>query len=48
LIIRDAHQADIPNIIEGIKDFVGGRVVDRLLENGTVLEFTWDSYRIRR
>ena len=22
MIIRDAHQADIPNIIEGIKDFV--------------------------
>ena len=34
--------------VQGIKDFVGGRVVDRLLENGTVLEFTWESYRTRR
>lgn len=31
--------------VQGIKDFVGGRVIDRLLENGTVLEFTWESYR---
>lgn len=31
--------------VAGIKEFVGGRVIDRLLENGTVLEFTWESYR---
>ena len=34
--------------VQGIKEFVGGRVIDRLLENGTVLEFTWESYRGRK
>jgi len=31
--------------IQGIRDFVGGRVIDRMLENGKVVEFTWESYR---
>ena len=31
--------------IQGIKDFIGGRVIDRLMECAQVVEFTWDSYR---
>lgn len=31
--------------IQGIRDFVGGRVIDRMLENGQVVEFMWESYR---
>jgi len=31
--------------VAGIKDYVGGRVIDRLMECAQVVEFTWDSYR---
>ena len=31
--------------IQNIKEFVGGRVIDRMLENGKIIEFTWGSYR---
>ena len=42
MIIRDAHQADIPNIIEGIKDFVASSsyhvdTVDALHVENTIL-----------
>ena len=31
--------------LQGVKDFVGARVIDRMMQCGEVLNFTWESYR---
>ena len=50
-ILDERYESMLPTVfisnlnLAGVKEFVGGRVIDRMMECGEVIEFLWESYR---